>query len=54
VVAWRWLAGGHPARLGQCGEVKELQGAMENRFKGLTWVKVERKVGLDGEVERRC
>jgi hypothetical protein len=42
---WRGLAGGRPARQGWCGEVMELQGAKGNRFRGLTGVEVERKVG---------
>jgi hypothetical protein len=51
--AWRWHAGGRPARQGRRGEVGKLQGANGNQFRGLTRVEVERKVRLDGEVEWR-
>jgi hypothetical protein len=40
-------------RQGWRGEIGELQGAMGNRFRGLTRVEEERKVELDSKVERR-
>jgi hypothetical protein len=48
----RAASGGGPAREG-VGRSGSFRGAMGNRSRGLTWVEVERMVGLDGEVKWR-